>query len=192
MKTVKQILFFLLFCSSFSSHATDVVLELGLHVGGDDILTAATPDGDEALTAGGGLSAAAGLKYDLSDSSSVQMTLGYKEESIGSSKQIKFSRNTLDLLYHSRLTDSFRLGVGPTLHLNTRLDTEGDGEFYAPDTDFDNALGILLDSKLVLGAADSLFLGLRLTLIEYKTRQNNLPHHTYDGSNIGFMVGFNL
>ena len=193
MKLGRQIMLVGLLCVPFSSHAIDVVLELGLHVGGDDIVTAATSDGDETVTAGGGYSLAAGAKFDLSETLSMQLTGGIKEDAInGSNGDIEFSRNTLDLLFHTKLTETVSLGFGPTWHSNVRLSTEGAGGFYAADTDFDNALGLLVDGKIELGTVGSFFLGGRLTFIEYETSQNTLPKKTYSGNSVGLMVGFNF
>lgn len=193
MNAVKHVLFFLMFLVSFSTQAVEVVFELGVHAGGDEITTAATSSGDQTVTAGGGISAAVGAKIDMSDTLSMQLTFGFKEDAInGSNGNIKFSRNTLDMLFHSKLGETLSLGVGPTWHSSVKLTADGVGAFYVQDTDFDDALGLLVDAKFDVGEPGDFFLAVRLTFIEYESKQSTLSKKTFSGNSLGLIWGGNF
>jgi len=194
MKIISKILVPILMIVSFSAQAESgdvgLVFELGLHAGGDEVTRASTTTGEETVTAGGGISAAIGAGFDITDDMSMQLTFGFKDDSInGSNGNISFSRDTLDLLFHSKLTDSVSLGAGVTAHTNVKLTSDGVGAFYVQDTDFENAYGALLDAKFDVGDPGKFFLALRLTFIEYETTQNNLAKKTFSGNSLGLIWG---
>lgn len=196
MNTIKHVLFFSMLFFSFSTYAIEDVglaFELGVHSGGDELTRASTTAGEETVTAGGGISAALGAHVDMSDTFSMQLTLGIKEDAInGSNGNIKFSRNTLDLLFHTKLGETLSLGVGPTWHTNVELTSDGVGSFYVQDTSFDDALGVLADAKFDVGAPGDLFLAVRFTFIEYEATQSTLSKKTYSGNSVGLIWGGNF
>lgn len=193
MGTIKPVLFFLMLFVSFASHAIEVAFELGVHAGGDELSRANTSDGEDTVTAGGGISAAIGGKVDMSDTFSMQLTFGFKEDAIRATNgNIRFSRNTVDLLFHSKLGEVLSLGAGPTWHSNVELTSDGVGVFYAQDTAFDDALGLLADAKFDVGDPGDFFLAARLTLIEYETSQATLSKKTFSGNSVGLIWGGNF
>ena len=57
------------------------------------------------------------------------------------------------------------------------------------DTDFDNALGVLLDAKFDVGEPGKFFLAARFTFIEYETSQSTLSKKTFSGNSVGLIWG---
>ncbi len=188
MQKLKIIYIVSFFLASFSAHALGPVFELGVHAGGDEITTASTTSGEETVTAGGGVSAAIGLDFNISEDISAQLLFGKKEDSITAvNGNIKFSRNTVDLLFHLKLNETVYLGAGPTLHSNVKLTSDGVGVYYVQDTDFKDAVGILLDARFDIGQPDSFFLAIRGTFITYET--DTATSFTYNGNSVGLIWG---
>lgn len=193
MKASKPVLFIMMLFVSSTSHAVEVAFELGAHAGGDEVGQAYTNQGSDSVTAGGGVSAAVGAKFDLSDTLSMQLTVGAKQDAINATNgHIKFTRNTVDLLFHYKLGELISLGAGPTWHSNVKLTADGAGAYYVQNTQFDDALGLLADVKFDIGEPGDFFLAARFTFIEYKTSQNTLSKQTFSGNSIGLIWGGNF
>lgn len=198
MRHGKLVFLFSLFIISFSASASTlettpagVIIELGIHGGGDEVSRANTTSGEKTVTAGGGISFGLGGYFNISESFSAQLVFGIKEDAInGSNGNIKFSRNTLDFMFYANLGEILSLGIGPTYHTSVELSSDGVGSQYASDTSFDDAVGVIADAKFDLGEPGKNFIALRLTYIEYKTSETTLAEQTYNGNSFGFLWGF--
>lgn len=175
------------FLFSASSHAVGLVLEMGLHTGGDELVTANFTSGDsETLKAGGLYHFSIGAGFDIGDYVESRITAGIKQTTITASNgDISFTRYPIDAVFFYKL-ESWRLGGGLTYHTNVKLDSSG---LSPPLTaDFDNALGLLLEVDFYMG--EKAYIGGRYTVIEYDTvPSDTVKAATVDGNSIGIILG---
>ena len=169
---------------SGSVFAADLVLEAGLHSGGDTLATVQFVDGDtQSIKAGGLISLAIGANFEINEDFESQVTFGYKFDSVDAANgDVEFSRFPINaiLLYKS---GEWRLGGGLTYHLDPSLDVSGAASGYASNTDYDDALGFLLDARYFFG--QRAYIGGRLTFIDYESQAGT----TFDGNSVGVVIG---
>lgn len=182
----KLYLFALITFLSFPAYAVDLVLEMGLHDGGDDLVTATFSSGDsETLEAGGLYHFSVGAGFDIAQDWVSRITFGIKEDSITASNgDIKFTRYPIDALFLYRV-DQWMIGGGLTYHTGVELD--GSGLASPLNADFDDALGVILEVDYRFGKA---YVGGRYTIIDYDTVPSaSVNAATVDGNSIGVVLG---
>ncbi len=168
--------------------AADFVGEVGIHFGGDTMVTVNNTDGStDSLKAGEELSLSAGVTFAISDAMDFIMTFGIKKEVVfPDDGAISFTRYPLNLLLLAR-SGNWHYGGGLTVHMNPiyKVDTDTQKE----TVDFKNAPGALLDIRYTV--FDGVFVAGRYTYIEYEV-ENDPAGTTFDGSSIGILVGVQL
>ncbi len=162
------------------------IMSLGLHVGGDKLAEVNFTDGStESLTAGGGLSLAAGVLFHTGESTGpeTQLTIGWQDDSsTASNGDLTFDRFPLEIIQFYRM-DQLRGGLGLTYHMKPSI--EGTGFASQENVDFDNAIGVVFEVDYML-ANSNMYLGGRYTNIKYTT---SIGSGSDDGSNIAFILG---
>lgn len=173
-----------LFASSVK--AADMLLEMGLHYGGDTIITVDENDGSrESLKAGEGFSIAAGMGFDINPDMQFNLSFGVKREVVYPAEgTITFVRYPLDMLFMQK-KGNWRYGGGITAHMNPVYKSES----LAGDetVEFKNAYGLLFDVRYFI--LQEIFVAGRVTWIKYKL-ENDPTNTSYDGSSIGVLAGF--
>lgn len=167
-------------------NAADVIIEGGLHFGGDT-MTSISPNTNrsEKLKAGNGLEVGIGIKFDILKSFEVITTIGKKADADGADNngEVRFDRYPLNamILY---APDGWRFGGGLTYHSDPFYKEKTDINEYR--VDFESALGVLADFRYFF--SDNAYVGARYTSIEYKV-QNDPAGRIYDGSSVGIILG---
>lgn len=161
------------------------VASFGLAVGGDTLATTHYTDGSSVnIPAGTGLVLAGGLEYSLSDTLSIQGTLGYHgrftpEASNGSAS---FSRFPIELLAHYKTSDQWRLGGGVRFINNPKV--EASGAASGLSMEFDNSVAGVIEAEYILNAKSGI--KMRVANDTYKVKNSKT---TYSGTH--FAVAYN-
>ncbi|MGA9852911.1 MAG: hypothetical protein WBR15_08285 [Gammaproteobacteria bacterium] len=160
--------------SNYSSvHFT---LDAGLTGGGDKLATVTFTNGDtSSIYAGNAVFADMGFLIDFSASNwSLKSTLGAAYTGVAArNATISFSRYPLDVIGLYNYGRNY-FGFGVTYHMSPRLDMDG----YAPNVDFDNSAGWLLEYRYWL-------FGVRYTNITYRSSQGNV-----NGNSLGLFFNY--
>lgn len=132
----------------------------------------------------------------------VQTSLGYWFDSVQTGgHELRFRRVPIDVLLARSFDKSWRVLGGLTYHLNPERRCTLD-VCPQPNSAFKNAIGLIAEIDWLFGGmvtrvvgADEprptkLWMGLRTTLIEYKTRGEN-PNR-YGGTSFGLSLGLNF
>lgn len=166
-----------------SANAAKLALEMGLHAGGDDLITATFTSGTtQTVKAGQLISLSIGAGFDISKQVESRVTYGIKVDEVSASNgSIDFARYPLDMLvlYKAGMWD---LGGGLTYHMSPKL--SGSGAASIPTIKFDNALGYLLEADRFY--SQRAYFGFRYTSIDYKVTGYNV---TVSGNSIGVVIG---
>jgi len=164
----------------------DFLAELGIHTGGDDLVTATFTDGSSStIKAGEILAIDLGVAWDMGIMEG-RATGGWLYDSISAvDGSIDFSRFTHQLVLLFKAGE-WRFGGGYTYHFNVELD--GSGAASVADSEFDDALGWTAQANYYF--TDNAYVGLVYTDIEYErlATLGNSPR-TFDASSIAFTIG---
>ena len=150
-----------------SAPAVGFVLTGEIAFGGDDLVIVSGGGGD--LQAGQLLNLGIGYDFDLNTAKTLRLRTGinYKFDSVDASNgEADFDRWPLDVLVITR-QGNFALGAGITYHLSPTLEDNIDG--ISSRINFKDSLGFLLQAGYMV--AERIELGVRATLIEYKSDQ---------------------
>lgn len=166
----------------------------GLHFGGDTLITVYDEnDNMREVKAGQLLSAAIGVRFDISESLEMPITFGikadaarYDSDNNGGKGDVRFNRFPLNTLLLYKL-EAWRFGAGLTYHINPKYTDKSD--YYNYTAEFENALGYLAEMRYFF--SDNAYVGSRYTNIEYELK-NSSTGRKYDGSSIGVVLGANL
>lgn len=160
-------------------NASGLILEGGLHFGGDRLATVYTSNGTSDINAGGQYSFAIGVGLDLAPDVESRITIGIKEDGVfGRNGDVRFTRYPIDVLVLKR-ADGWKIGGGVTYHMNT----EYSDTYYGYTVPFDDALGLLVELDRELGAV---YIGGRLTLINYQITGDTTK---FNGNSFGVVAG---
>lgn len=186
-------LLLLLSLSTLPAHALEVgpVVYLNIEGGGDSI---STPVGS--LSAGGGVTLAAGMYMDFDQHLSFLVTYGYKANSIDSEDfyledDVSFSRWPLDALVMFNL-QGFRIGGGTTLHYSPKENF--DVVPYTPYTvEYKTAQGYIFQWDKVWHAHNynpasfvhDVSIGFRVTFIDYESKDGL---DKFNGNSLGLSM----
>ncbi len=170
---------FFLSSVGLSNAASGLILEGGLHFGGDRLATVYTSTGTSDINAGGLYSFGIGVGLDLSPELESRITIGVKEDGVfATNGDVRFTRYPIDVLVLMK-TGGWKIGGGVTYHLNP----EYSDTYYGYAVPFDDAFGLLLELDRDLGAV---YIGGRLTLIDYTISNSNTK---YNGNSFGIVAG---
>ena len=164
---------------------------MAVEVGGDDIITVTSNNGDDKTITGGGLLALnAGVLYQSDAPWAMEATLGYKFQTLSyENGDVSFSRFPLDLIASVR-QGGFRAGAGPTIHLGPEFKCNVGGVCDG-NVGLDTAFGAVFQLAYGLRSAGrpnvAVELGLRYTYIKYG--KSDVSMDSIDGSCVGFMLG---
>jgi len=184
---LKNLVWGLILLSVTSIARADVLLEAGLHFGGDELASATFTSGSTAsIDAGGFISLSIGNAFDISDNLEGRITLGWKFDTIdatnGSVDWQRFPLNALLLYKHN----DWRFGGGLTYHINPELTSSGAAS--EPDVKFDDALGFM--GEIDYFFSPTAYVGAQFTVIEYDTIPNTQVNDvSVDGNSAGVVVG---
>lgn len=184
-----SILALVLLSLSSISRAVDLVLEGGLHFGGDDVVTVPFTNGDsETIEAGEGISFGVGVVFNPANSLEVQLTYGLKFTGVfAENGDVTLERGVLNALVFYR-ANKWRIGGGLTQHLSPELD--GDGAASNIHTNFDDATGTILEFDYYYW--DKAYVGARFTFIDYEVETSTIQARgrKFSGDSIGVVAGW--
>ena len=164
-----------------SGPAVDLLVDLAVEYGGDDVVTLVFTDGDtQTLRAGQGITAAGGVRVAPVPTVPLALhaTVGYKAVfNASSNSDLRLTRIPIEVGAAYYVTPDVWLGAGYVMHTATRLHADGLG----PDVDFDTAHGATVE-------AGWRWIGASVTAIGYTDEFGN----DYDASSVGvtFRYGF--
>jgi len=164
----------------------DFLAELGIHSGGDDLITATFTDGSSAtIKAGEVLALDLGVAWDMGVMEG-RVTGGWKYDTITAvDGDIDFSRFTHQAILLFKAGD-WRFGGGYAYHFNVELD--GSGAASIADSEFDDALG--WSAQVNYYFTEKAYVGLVYTDIEYdRLATLGNSSKTFDASSIAFTIG---
>jgi hypothetical protein len=159
-----------------------VLVELGIHTGGDEMTLVDDSNAViESTKAGELYSLALGGTKAFTDNIEAQFTIGIKSNSNyaldSEASWVRYPVNGM-IFYYS---ENYRLGLGATAHLYPKYKVSGTTKNAS--SSYKNALGGLLEFDYRLSG--QLYLGLRYTAIEYVREDDG---KRFDGSSIGLLL----
>lgn len=173
-----------LLASANMARASDVIIETGLHFGGDTFATVLFSSGDTVdIDAGELFSIAVGGVIPMGHNLETQLTLGWKYDGTSADNgDVSFERYPLNALLFYR-GSHWRVGGGVTYHLNPEVDGSGVGAGL--QADFDNAWGSLIEVGYQFNV---FYLGGRLTFIDYETVSSSFTSkEAFNGDSVGII-----
>jgi len=170
-----------------ASRAVEIrpLFKAGVDFGGDTIVSATFTSGttdsikaNDGFYIGGGVLVGTGVQ-----NLEVEVSLAYKYTDISATNgDVTWTRFPLEALVFYRFPQ-FRVGGGPTYHLNPKL--EGSGVAGGLNVNVDDALGLVLQADYLI--TPKITLGGRYTILDYKA--NGVAAKS-DGFGISFGLGF--
>jgi hypothetical protein len=176
----------LLWAHAATGSASDVVLETGLHFGGDTFATVLFSSGDSVdINAGELFSFAVGGIIPVGRNLETQVTLGWKYEGTSAvNGDVSFERYPLNVLLFYR-GGNWRWGGGLTYHLNPQVDGSGVGAGLKAD--FKDALGFVAEVDYQFNV---FYLGARATFVDYETVSSSFTSkERFNGDSVGIIFG---
>ncbi|MGE5625037.1 MAG: hypothetical protein ACM3ZT_05765 [Bacillota bacterium] len=161
--------------------ATQLTVDTGLDFGGDKLVTVAFTDGStKSLNAGDGVFGDVGVLHNFGSSGwGLKGTIGVKYNAISASNgTISFIRFPLDVL-GIYTYGNHHFGAGLTYVMSPKTNLDG----FGPDTDYNNATGLVLQYQYWL-------FGLRYTNLKYHVSGICFSGCSFDGSSLGFFANF--
>ena len=173
----------ILFSIAYSQVAySDMIIEAGFHLGGDELIQESYTNGETgSLKAGNMFSFDFGPLKQFSESFEAQLTLGIKSDVIYSGDvEVSWIRYPLNALFFYR-AEKYRLGLGATYHLSPKVK----GQDFASNVSqaYKNALGALLEIDFDI--KPGFMWGLRYTRIDYETEEGD---RVVDGNSLGILI----
>jgi len=176
-----------LFAAQPAFAAFDFLAELGIHNGGDDLITVNFTDGTSRdLQAGEFLSLGAGVAWDMGSVMEWRLYAGWKGDEVAASNgSVKLNRWTSNFMLFFNAGD-WRFGGGAAYHWDVKL--EGSGVATSASADFDDATGTVAEIDYYFN--ENAYIGLQYLKIEYdRLATNGNSARTFDASSIGLMIG---
>lgn len=168
-----------------------IVLQLGVDAGGDEMVRANFTDGEtQSIDAGEFTHFDIGFSFPNDRAHPTwesQLTIGWKNATIQAENgSLDWTRYPIDFMQFY-VVDAWRFGAGLTWHFNPTL--EGSGVVHGKAS-FDDAMGFLLEADFLMGPNREVYLGGRLTLIEYDVAQGSGGSgESVDGDSVGAVLG---
>ena len=158
---------------------------IGIHEGGDDVVTALFTDGtEETIQAGEFISFDLGVAWDMGPLEG-RISGGYRYDEITADNgKLVYSRYTTTGLLLAAI-GNWRFGGGATYHFN--IDLEGSGVGTPASAEFDDAVGYIGEIDYYFNP--KAYVGLQYTDIEYdRTTAFGKTAQTFDASSIGLVL----
>lgn len=173
----------IVFLLPINTHAVNILLQAGLHFGGDDLITATFTNGDtEKLKAGQLISLSAGLGINAAENLEARFMAGVKFDTINAENgDLDFYRYPVEALLMYKANEKVFIGGGLSYHLNPSI--SGDGVASNANIDFDNALGFAVELDYLLSNGG--YFAFKLTSIDYEAFGQS-----FSGNSIGGLFGF--
>ncbi|MDH5387513.1 MAG: hypothetical protein OEY06_03570 [Gammaproteobacteria bacterium] len=181
MKKILPIISTTLILTSLTTQASNLLLEAGLHFGGDELASVGFAGGSsESIEAGGLISLSAGLVSEIDEGLKLRTTIGIKFDSITASNgDLDFTRYPVSAMLFKN-GEVFNAGIGATYHLSPEFESTGfAGDF---SVSFDNAFGFVAEVDYKLG--EKAYVGLKATIIDYEIGSSKI-----DGNSFGVVIG---
>lgn len=167
--------------------ALDIFGEIGIHDGGDDLITLNFTDGSSRdLQAGEFLSLGFGVAWDLGSVMEGRLYAGWKGDEVSASNgSVKLNRWTSNLMLLFK-AGGWRFGGGAAYHWDVELD--GSGAAANASAEFDDAVGVVAEIDYYF--SEYAYIGVQYVDIEYD-RLATLGNaaRTFDASSIGLTIG---
>jgi len=164
----------------------DFLTELGIHAGGDDLITVTFTDGSTSkIKAGEVLAIDLGIAWDMGVIEG-RVTGGWKYDSISAvDGDIELTRYTHQFLLLYK-TGAWRLGGGYVYHFKIELD--GGGVASIADSEFDDTFGWTAQVNYFF--SESAYVGLTYTDVDYdRLATLGNTSKTFDASSVAFTIG---
>jgi len=189
MKIKQSIAVILLFVVASASHATRLFLEAGIHAGGDEITAVDFFGNAESIKAGELVSGSVGLISELNESIELRTSIGVKLGFVAADNgDLDFTRVPVEAMFFTSNGKSVNFGAGLTYHINPKFNA--DDLFLASDVSFDDALGFVAEVDFKLGEKG--YIGIKLTSIDYETKNSGFGTTTIDGNSVGIVIGISF
>ena len=185
MKIILSIVSTILFLTAPTVQASNLLLEAGIHAGGDELVNVTFVGGmEQSMKAGGLISLSVGLISEIDETLELRTTLGYKFDSITMENgDLDFSRYPITAMLFNK-GEKFSMGIGTTYHLNPKFKSSGfAGNFTV---DFDNAIGFIAEVDYKLN--ERAYVGIQLTTIDYEVN-TTLGSDKVNGNSFGVVTG---
>ena len=161
---------------------SDMIIEAGFHLGGDELLQEPYSNGEKgSLKAGNMFSFDLGPLKQFSEQFEAQFTFGIKSDVIYSGEiEVSWIRYPFNAIFFYR-GEEYRLGLGATYHYSPKVK----GQDFASNVSqtYKNAFGALLEVDFDI--KPGFMWGLRYTLIDYETEQGD---RVVDGNSLGILI----
>ncbi len=169
-------------CIYSANTLADSIIELGVHIGGDELIHGTFDNGKtDSIKAGGLFSFDFGRLYQFAPTWETQVTFGVKSDArYDNETKISWVRYPLNALLFYRMED-MRFGMGATYHLFPKL--KGYGLAGNIVEKYNHALGGLMEVDFI--RSKTFLWGIRLTLIQYESQ---VDQHKVDGNSIGLLI----
>lgn len=170
----------LLFTSS-TAHATKLLLEAGVHAGGDKIENISfVGSGSNTLHAGGMISLSAGYAFETSKNWELRTTWGIKTDRLNeANNKIEFTRYPFSMVLFKRIK-VLSMGIGATYHVNPKFHSQG--SLGNGIITFDYGKGLM--AEIDLNFTEDSYLGVQATAINYYTGTQSV-----NGNSVGIVIG---
>jgi hypothetical protein len=165
----------------------DVLVELGIHDGGDDVITLNFTDGSSRdMQAGEFLSLGAGVAWDIGSVMETRLYAGWKGDEVSATNgSVKLNRWTSNFMLLFK-AGGWRFGGGVAYHWDVKLD--GSGDATNASAEFDDAIGAVAEIDYYFN--EYAYVGLQYLNIEYDRRATlGNSARTFDASSIGLTIG---
>ncbi len=171
-----------------SAHAVNVhpMVSFGITGGGDELARAPTTGGyydSLSIKAGGLISLAGGLEFQLTDVFSTQVTVGYHfDRANADNGDFRFDRYPVEVLGHYRVVPNVRVGGGLRSAGSAKLRANGAGTWWAQNEDFKAKLGYVVEGEYLF-AQDRM--GVKLRIVSEKYESKAASRREVDGNHVG-------
>ena len=186
-KQIVSLIFLLFSAYPASAWSEKVVLEIGIHAGGDELVQVSFNTGDvSTIQAGALLSLNYGIAFDLSPDLEAQFTAGIKFDEVSAiNGSVTFTRYPINFLVYYKHGD-WNIGGGVTYHINPTLN--GSGISSGLFASYENATGYIIDAMYFFERQS--YIGFRYTNIDYRTLGSaNTTSDPVDGNSFGLVFG---
>jgi len=170
-----------------SQASLDFFAELGIHDGGDDVLTVNFTDGTSRdIQAGEFLSVGLGVAWDMGEYLESRLYAGWLGDDVSATNgNVKLNRWTSNFMLFLK-AGGWRFGGGAAYHWDVKLD--GSGDATNASADFEDAFGVVAEVDYYF--TENAYVGLQYLNMDYDrlaTMSNSAK--TFDASSIGLTIG---
>lgn len=168
---------------------------LGYSVGGATLASGSYTDGTSyRVSAGTGLILALGADFRVTDTVTLQATLGsHVDQTNASNGEIAFKRSPVELLAFYDMSEKFRLGGGLRKAQNAELTATGAGLTVVTPGAYESTMGVVLEGQYFFqpySAERKARWGLGVRLVSESFKRVSGSADTKDGSHLGVNMLF--